>query len=54
MRLLREGDRYVAVTRYEEREIPKRAGFLWDRRRRPRGSRFLSRCTPIQTKEVWT
>jgi hypothetical protein len=27
MRLVREGDRYVAVTRYEEREIPKRGRF---------------------------
>jgi SWI/SNF-related matrix-associated actin-dependent regulator 1 of chromatin subfamily A len=47
MRLVREGDRYVAVTRYEEREIPKRAGFLWDPDRRHWWTRYPERAAQL-------
>jgi SWI/SNF-related matrix-associated actin-dependent regulator 1 of chromatin subfamily A len=47
MRLVREGDRYVAVTRYEEREIPKRAGFIWDPDRRHWWTRYPERAAQL-------
>jgi SWI/SNF-related matrix-associated actin-dependent regulator 1 of chromatin subfamily A len=47
MRLMREGDRYVAVTRYEERELPKRAGFLWDPERRYWWTRYPERAAQL-------
>jgi SWI/SNF-related matrix-associated actin-dependent regulator 1 of chromatin subfamily A len=31
MRVMRDGTRYVAVSTYDERELPKAAGFRWDR-----------------------
>ncbi|MBT9258178.1 MAG: DEAD/DEAH box helicase [Clostridiales bacterium] len=34
MRLTREGSRWVVFTRYEERELPKQAGFRWDPEKR--------------------